>query len=109
MPEPKIRSNGVSKILDSLSRPGEFLILPESPLLVYPAKLCITIVSSFSCWVFTVVPREIKVNAFGFFFLVCLGEGGGGVREERVGVKPVVSSQCDNGELSVVKKKRKEK
>ena len=44
------------------------------------------------------------------FFLVCLGGGrGGGVREERVGVKPVVSSQCDNGELSVVKKKRKEK
>lgn len=43
------------------------------------------------------------------FFLVCLGKGGG-VREERVGVKPVVSSQCDNGELSVVKKKkRKEK
>ena len=39
------------------------------------------------------------------FFLVCLG----GVREERVGVKPVVSSQCDNGELSVVKKKKKEK
>ena len=31
------------------------------------------------------------------------------MREERVGVKPVVSSQCDNGELSVVKKKRKEK
>lgn len=77
-------------------------------MLVYPAKLCITIVSSFS-WVFTVVPKEIKVNAFGFF-LVCLGGGGrGGVREERVGVKPVVSSQCDNGELSVVKKKRKEK
>lgn len=43
------------------------------------------------------------------FFLVCLGGGGRGVREERVGVKPVVSSQCDNGELSVVKKKRKEK
>ena len=40
--------------------------------------------------------------------MVCLG-GGRGVREERVGVKPVVSSQCDNGELSVVKKKRKEK
>ena len=44
------------------------------------------------------------------FFLVCLGGGrGGGVREERVGVKPVVSSQCDNGELSVVKKKKKRK
>ena len=42
------------------------------------------------------------------FLGVCLG-GAGGVREERVGVKPVVSSQCDNGELSVVKKKRKEK
>ena len=41
------------------------------------------------------------------FFLVCLG--GGGVREERVGVKPVVSSQCDNGELSVVKKKKKKR
>ena len=78
-------------------------------MLVYPAKLCITIVSSFS-WVFTVVPKEIKVNAFGFFFgLFGGGTGGGGVREERVGVKPVVSSQCDNGELSVVKKKRKEK
>ena len=78
-------------------------------MLVYPAKLCITIVSSFS-WVFTVDPKEIKVNAFGFFFLVCLGGGGaGGVREERVGVKPVVSSQCDNGELSVVKKKKERK
>ena len=76
-------------------------------MLVYPAKLCITIVSSFS-WVFTVVPKEIKVNAFGFFF-VCWGGGGRGVREERVGVKPVVSSQCDNGELSVVKKKKKRK
>ena len=43
------------------------------------------------------------------FFLVCLGGGGGGVREERVGVKPVVSSQCDNGELSVVKKKKKKR
>lgn len=64
--QPKIRSNGVSKILESLSRPGEFLILPESPLLIYPAKLCITIVSSFS-WVFTVVN-----------FLVCLGGAGGG-------------------------------
>ena len=31
------------------------------------------------------------------------------MREERVGVKPVVSSQCDNGELSVVKKKKKRK
>ena len=40
------------------------------------------------------------------FWGVCLG---GGVREEWVGVKPVVSSKCDNGELSVVKKKRKEK
>lgn len=76
-------------------------------MLVYPAKLCITIVSSFS-WVFTVVPREIKVNAFGFFFGL-FGEGGGGVREERVGVKPVVSSQCDNGELNVVEKKRKKR
>ena len=74
-------------------------------MLVYPAKLCITIFSSFS-WVFTVVPREIKVNAFGF-----LGGlfGGGGVREEWVGVKPVVSSKCDNGELSVVKKKKEKK
>lgn len=44
------------------------------------------------------------------FFFGLFGGGGGGVREERVGVKPVVSSQCDNGELSVVKKKkRKEK
>ena len=77
-------------------------------MLVYPAKLCITIVSSFS-WVFTVDPKEIKVNAFGFFFWFVWGGGAGGVREERVGVKPVVSSQCDNGELSVVKKKRKEK
>ena len=75
-PQPKIRSNGVSKILESLSRPGEFLILLESPLLIYPAKLCITIVSSFS-WVFTVVPKEIKVNAFGFFFGLF---GGGGRR-----------------------------
>ena len=31
------------------------------------------------------------------------------MREERVGVKPVVSSQCDNGELSVVKKKKEKK
>ena len=31
------------------------------------------------------------------------------MREERVGVKPVVSSQCDNGELSVVKKKKKKR
>ena len=79
-------------------------------MLVYPAKLCITVVSSFS-WVFTVVPKEIKVNAFGFFFGLFGGGGGqgGGVREGRVGVKPVVSSQCDNGELSVVKKKKKEK
>lgn len=75
-------------------------------MLIYPAKLCITIVSSFS-WVFTVVPKEIKVNAFGFFFGLFGGGPGGGVREERVGVKPVVSSQCDNGELSVVKKKKK--
>ena len=44
-----------------------------------------------------------------FFFCLLGGGGGRGVREERVGVKPVVSSQCDNGELSVVKKKRKEK
>ena len=42
------------------------------------------------------------------FWGVCLG-GGGGVREEWVGVKPVVSSKCDNGELSVVKKKKKRK
>ena len=76
-------------------------------MLVYPAKLCITIVSSFS-WVFTVDPKEIKVNAFGFFFWFVWG-GTGGVREERVGVKPVVSSQCDNGELSVVKKKKEKK
>ena len=31
------------------------------------------------------------------------------MREERVGVKPVVSSQCDNGELNVVEKKRKKR
>ena len=79
-------------------------------MLVYPAKLCITIFSSFS-WVFTVVPREIKVNAFGFLggLFGGGGGGGGGGREEWVGVKPVVSSKCDNGALSVVKKKRKEK
>ena len=44
-----------------------------------------------------------------FFFGLFWGGGGRGVREERVGVKPVVSSQCDNGELSVVKKKKKKR
>ena len=53
-------------------------------------------------------PKKLKSMLLDFF-LVCLGGGAGGVREEWVGVKPVVSSQCDNGELSVVKKKKKKR